>query len=605
MMRTRLLYTVMLVLVYSSSCSLGEAQQTGIQVGVSSNACVKDADCPLWTGCNISTRSCVCKDEFSDHDSTVVCNKETLQLSVFIGHCVTFDPEKNRLFEGRCLENSGLHNTVLKHIPLPVNVSELDYFMCEERFKRTGRLCGKCLSGYSPLAYSYDIRCVKCPEGNKNIWKYILVAFGPLTIFYFLVVFLKISALSSCLHGFVIYSQIISSPHVARKIHMELVESELLYPHVVGVVKASGVLYGIWNLDFFRALDLGICLDVSSLTVLALDYAVAFYPLLLTAISYFLIELHARNFKIVVIVFKPFYHILTLFRRNWDSKTTVIDAYATFFVLSYVKVLWISADLLTPVRVHSIGNSSNSEVVWALFYDATVGYFDREHLSCAVLALTCVMVVMVQTLFLCFYQCSCFQKIITCMKLRSHVLLAFTDSFQSCFKDGTEPGTRDYRWFAAVPLLARVVLLLACVIVPDINLQIVIITGIVVLTAVLQPYKIHSLKLANLDVTFWGFLVITFSIESSYLFSSYKPVAFVEVVGVLRVIASLIPLLYMFLFASYLVLSGMKKMKLFISQLRAWRRGYLNIENDFVEGLPDRVMNPEQYCQEHLENPIT
>ena len=287
----RLLYTVMLALMYNSSCSLGDGLQTGGQLDVSSSACVKDTDCPLWTECHNST--CVCRDKFSDQDNRVVCNNETLQLSVFIGYCVTYDPEKNQMFEGSCLENCGIDDTVLKHIQLPVNVSELNYFMCEKRFKRTGRLCGKCLPGYAPLAYSYDMRCVKCPKGNGNIWKYILIAFGPLTIFYFVVVFFKINALSSCLHGFVIFSQIISSPDVARKIYLELLESEKLYPHLVGVVKASGMLYGIWNLDFFRALDLDICLDVSSLTVLALDYAVAFYPLLLTAISYLFIELHA------------------------------------------------------------------------------------------------------------------------------------------------------------------------------------------------------------------------------------------------------------------------------------------------------------------------
>ena len=283
----------------------------------------------------------------------------------------------------------------------------------------------------------------------------------------------------------------------------------------------------------------------------------------------------------------------------------MIDAYATFFVLSYVKVLWISADLLNPVWVYSLGNSSNSELIWALYYDATVDYFGRKHLPCAILALVCVVVVMVQTLFLCFYQCSCFQKIVTCMRLRSHVLMAFTDSFQGCFKDGIEPGTRDYRWFAAMPLLVRAVLLLVYAVVSDINLQIAIITGIIILTAALQPYKIHSLKLAKFDITFWGFLVITFSFESSSLFSSYKFVAYEKLINGLRIIAYLIPLLYMFFIASYLVLSGMKKMKLFISQLKAWSRGYLNIESDFVEGLPDRVMNPEQYCQEHLENPIT
>ena len=39
---------------------------------------------------------------------------------------------------------------------------------------------------------------------------------------------------------------------------------------------------GIWNLDFFRTVIPDICLNVNTLQVLALDYLVAFYPMLLT-----------------------------------------------------------------------------------------------------------------------------------------------------------------------------------------------------------------------------------------------------------------------------------------------------------------------------------
>ncbi len=32
------------------------------------------------------------------------------------------------------------------------------------------------------------------------------------------------------------------------------------------------------------------------------------------------------------------------------------------------------------------------------------------------------------------------------------------DSFQGCYKDDTEPGTRDCRWFAALDLFFRVII---------------------------------------------------------------------------------------------------------------------------------------------------
>ena len=51
-------------------------------------------------------------------------------------------------------------------------------------------------------------------------------------------------------------------------------------------------IYGVWNLDFFHTLILHICVNVNidTLQALALDYAVAFYPLIL-------IVIHMSSFK--------------------------------------------------------------------------------------------------------------------------------------------------------------------------------------------------------------------------------------------------------------------------------------------------------------------
>ena len=302
-----------ILFLYASSihCQCPEAQG-------STCSCKADADCLPWTECN--NTKCICKDfELMNHDKTLRCDKDTLQLSVTRCHCVTLDNVTNQLVQGNCIENCENNHHKSDYLSLPKDVSQLNQFMCEERWNRTGRLCGRCLPGHSPLAYSFDVRCVKCPEGNRNIWKYILVAFGPLTVFYFVIIFFKINATSSHLHGYVIFSQIISTPTFSRNVTIySQNHSESKVP-----IQIIGLMYGIWNLDFFRFLDLHICLDVSTLTVLALDYAVAIYPLLLTIVSYILIELHDRNFRLVVILWIPFRYLFLLVRKNWDSKTTV------------------------------------------------------------------------------------------------------------------------------------------------------------------------------------------------------------------------------------------------------------------------------------------
>ena len=479
-------------------------------------------------------------------------------------------------------------------LPLPTNTSKLNQFMCEERWNRTGRLCGKCLPGHSPLAYSYSMRCVECPEGNKNIWKYILVAFGPLTLFYFLVLFLKINATASHLHGYLIFSQIVSTPILLRN----LVEYVQVYHQYTKLSQAIIGLYSLWNLDFFRGVYPDICLDVSTLTVIALDYAVAIYPLLLTVVSYFLIELHARNVRIVVILWKPFRYIFTLLRRNWDSRTTVIDAYTTFLFLSFIKILCVSGDLLMPVRAHFLNNNS---VKWVLFYDATLDYFGREHLPYAILAITCTAIFTAPMIFLLlFYQLRCFQRLLTCLKIHSQLLNAVMDSFQGCYKNGLEPGTRDCRWFAAVPLIGGILFL----VIYSITLGksafpylIMTISSIMVVTMIVQPYKVHLSKYAKLDITFWGNLAAFCATNITTALGSHKQ----RIIGsIFRIIFGVLPLLYMIGISVYWILSRMRKIKHFIRRIQARRRGYLNIATD-EETLPDRLVNPEHYQERDLQ----
>ena len=579
----------LLATVLCSSCL--QRAEACAQTNVSANlTCSEDANCPPWAECKESR--CVCREELKQNNA-IICNKETLQLSVIRCHCVTFEPETNSLFEGSCIETYKKFQNI-DPLQLPIEISKLNEVVCEERSKRTGRLCGKCLPGYSPLAYSYDMRCVKCPDGNKNVWKYILIAFGPLTVFYFLILFLKINITSSHLHGYVIFCQIIASPSFVR----DVVIYNQYHPQTAPLIQAVSVLYTVWNLDFFRGL-VDVCLDMSTLSVLALDYAVGFYPLLLTVVSYLLIELHSRNVRIVVVLWKPFQHLFLLVRRNWDSRNTVIDAYTTFFVLSYVKLMCVSVYLLIPVRVYILGSK---KAKWALYYDATVDYFGREHLPYAILAITYVIIAMVPTLSLLLYPFSCFQRILGCLKIPGHIVAALMDSFHGSYKNGTEPGTRDCRWFAGIPLVGRWLLLITWAATIDDStfpLLITIITCIIVLTANIQPYKSHLIKYARIDITFWGFLALFYAFGDAATYSSLNPRLFTEVVNVLQVIAGVSPLIYMICITAYYLLSSMRRAKTLITQFKAWRRGYQNI--DFPETLPHRMVSPDYYVDLHKQ----
>ena len=318
-------------------------------------------------------------------------------------------------------------------------------------FHRTGLLCGDCEDGHSPLVLSYSFNCVECPDGHKNWWKFILVAFVPLTFFYFFVVVFNINVTSSRLHGVVWISQALSIPPYVRLVLVSLSHSSLLE-----AAKVLIVFYSFWNLELFRSVLPDICLNVTTLQALALDYIVALYPFLLVLISYIIIELYDRRCVCLFTIWKPFHKCLTHFRTFWDIRTSVIDSFTAFFFLSSFKILNVSADILTPTQIHKLGSNMST---LGLYYSPSVVYFGHEHFPYAILAIVILTVlVAIPIAVFCLYPFHFFQKFLSLFPFNWHFLRAFVDSYQGCYKDGTEPGTFDCRWFSTVELLLRPVL---------------------------------------------------------------------------------------------------------------------------------------------------
>ena len=138
---------------------------------------------------------------------------------------------------------------------------------------------------------------------------------------------------------------------------------------------------GIWNLDFFRLHYKGICLPISSLTALSLDYAIAFYPLFLIFLTFLATELHARGFRIVVFLWSPFRR---MFRQRWENKSSLIDVMATFMLLTYNKMLSVSFDLLAFTQPFNLNGTFTGKY---LYHDATIVYFGSKHLPYGVMAI--------------------------------------------------------------------------------------------------------------------------------------------------------------------------------------------------------------------------
>ena len=214
-------------------------------------------------------------------------------------------------------------------------------------------------------------------------------------------------------------------------------------------------LYGVWNLDFFRPFYSNLCLGIGILPTLALDYAIAVYPLLLMVLTYLLIVLYDKNCRIVTLMWRPFRRVSSLLGRDWNIRTSVIDAFSTFLLLSNLKFLSVSFEILVATRVFHL-HGTHYNVTSGLFYASDIVYLGKEHYPFAILAILCLCVFVVLPIaLLLVYPLSLFQKLLNLIPIRWFVLRTFMDSCQGVYKDGTEAGTQDCRWFSAIYLVTN------------------------------------------------------------------------------------------------------------------------------------------------------
>ena len=500
-----------LLLIFSTVCSTS-GQCTGNATVTESNGhtrCSSDRTCPTWSVCDSKEKICKCG---KDHNRAIACDSERLVSAVLDCHCVTYDQDTESTYLGSCFYNCDhysfkiLRDTIYEKLPQTTE-SLINNSVCT-RFHRTGLLCGDCEDGHSPLVFSYNLSCVECPDGHKNWWKFILVAFIPLTFFYFFVVVFNINVTSSRLHGVVWFSQFVSAPELIR------LGFTNHGPSLSAVaLKVFLIFYSFWNLDILRSVMPDICLNVTTLQALALDYLLALYPFLLIILSYFIIELYDRKCVFIVAVWKPFHKMLTRLQTSWNVRTSVIDSFATFFFLSYVKIISVSADILIPTQIYKLGSNKSTLRV---YYTPSVEYFGHEHLPYAILALTLLaLFVCIPTLTLILYPFQLFQKFLSLFPFNWHFLRAFVDSYQGCYKDGTEPGTFDCRWFASVELLVRPTFyVISGLTLSEIFLvyAMTIIIIYVMLLINFQPFKTQASHYPSTDTVFLLLLSLCFTV---------------------------------------------------------------------------------------------
>ena len=469
---------VLTLLLQSIDLALALTQQ-GTRLKEEFNQASKSKHCPTWTYFSNTTGNCSCG--VVDH-LKVICYNKTKGVIVLDGYIMTYNKVEDIVEAGQSVFGWRKKNFFRGRNKFFYRVErdreELNHKTCD-RFNREGRLCGKCKKGYSPLVYSYNLMCINCSNTQINTLKFIAAAFLPLTAFYLFVVFIKFNANSPALQIYILGAQTFGSPAVCRYIISQ-------YSNTIFYALISTFL-GIWNLDFFRLLYPEICLNVSTMTSLSLDYAIAFYPLFLIFLTYTATRLHSQGYKLIILAWRPFKRFLS---SKWDSKSSLIDVMATFMLLSYTKTLSVSFDLLTYTRPFNI--HGNFTGVY-LYNDPTISYFGEEHRPYAIMAILFSLIVNIfPLLLLLFYPMNCFQKFLNFFHLSHVALHTFVESFLGYYKDGTEPGTRDCRYFGAMFLLLRVIFYITLVFTKNASFVIIYssaCTAFIILFVIFNPYK--------------------------------------------------------------------------------------------------------------------
>ena len=493
---------------------------------------LKQPSCPPWKYRKFRNSSCECGDSIH---GIVLCDEDddSAALRLLNCHCMSYNNHIDVMLAGDCPYLC----TKYTYTDISENADISDLCNQDIQLNREGQMCGKCQENFAPSPYSYSFECSDCSNYKYKWIKYIAIAYIPLTIFFLAVIMFRFNAMSPSMNSFILVSQIFSCPSVSSLMSVYVRFSDINGSDILNVgYRGVSVVYGMWNLDFFRAIYRPFCLHpgISSLQTMCLDYIIAVYPLMLVILVYFLIKLHERC-EVVQFLWRPAARLLFRVSQQWENiSNSLIQAFGTFILLSYVKTIYVSFDILMPVKLYNV---SGQVVGLYVYYNGSQEYFGRDHLPYAVLAIFMFTTFnLLPLLLLCLYPCRCFQSCLNCCRLNSQVLRTFMDAFQGCYK--FEP--YDCRYWAAFYLFLRISILLIFALtqsgyfalVSGIFLVFVIsfllvvrpyresiytiIDSVMLLSTILLCFSAAGFSLAAFDQRYAPFVVIMFSIGALF-----------------------------------------------------------------------------------------
>ena len=428
---------------------IGTVTAVAVVVGVTAS----NTSCPTWLYYDNSTQQCKC-------GFWLTCTSDS-QVEIEDGLCATHAGEGSRYFIGSCPFRHTVNNTDRINSEMPRDPALLDDFMCGH-YNRKDLLCGRCIAGYGPTGHLLNLTCANCsglPE-HYAVTLYLVLQLIPVTVFFICVTIFNINITSGPLFAYIVFSQIFL---VALKQNLYIYEymHANVSMHLQVMFKISLAIYQILSLDYVLPVIPPFCVSqrLSELHIQLLRFVPATFPILLVIIIFVLMELHARNCRVIHTLWKPFSIILNKTAITGVTNNSVIHAFASFIFLANSYVFTTFTNLVGYENV--IYREDGNMYKHSLLMDPTLEWYGYHHIQFIMVSSVPLFIfTLLPSLLYIIYPTRIYEYFSRSISARKRLAItAFTEALQACFKDGLN-GTRDYR---ALPGLIPVLLLICYV----------------------------------------------------------------------------------------------------------------------------------------------
>ena len=409
-----------------------------------------DYSCPTWFFYSNTTQQCECGFE----SAFIHCDQQTMKVQMRVGYCVTYSGYDGVFYGSDCPFLYKANNSDRLFSELPSDPELLEDAMCGT-YNRKGFQCTECIDGYGPAVYSLDRACADCSKSSviSGICLYFVVACLPITVFFICVVVFRLNITSGPMLGYVLFCQgfaVAIEHYISTYFYIESSISTPLRPFG----KLLLILFETWNMRLLRPLIGSFCMSskLDNIHVILLNLIPNLFIIFLVILSLLLIELHARNCRIISIVWQPLKYLLKKTNTTTITSDAVIQAFATFTLLSSTINMFTLYALIETVIVRFSNNSSSYKTV--LYFDSSIEQFSSTHIYCLLIAsLQCIIFVVLPSVMLLVYPTRIYKYFTKLISSRKQLaIMIFTEALNNCFKDGLN-GTKDYRSFAGFMLL--------------------------------------------------------------------------------------------------------------------------------------------------------